>query len=133
MSDIDVAGDGLTGGEGLRANRVSEQQGELLLWLLECYRTSAIIKLGAARFGYRVRLERLPRGVSRSESASQSRALRRLEDRGLVERSNWVQNRRGSRTTHVRLTAAGWDLAERLAENTRPELTADDVEGRTDG
>ena len=52
---------------------------------------------------------------SRSECASISRALRRLEARGLIVRRNDMS--RGSRrTTCVRFTDVGRDLAERLAD-----------------
>lgn len=73
--------------------------------------------------------------------ASVSRALRRLADRGLVDRLNQVSGTRDQtvkgdearpgwvgddedypssfRTTHVRLTAAGRALAERLTDSQR--------------
>lgn len=51
----------------------------------------------------------------RSDSATISRALRRLEHRGLVERKNEISDRVG-RTTRVKLTAAGIAIAKRLTK-----------------
>jgi len=63
--------------------------------------------------GVRHDLERwLGRPPSRSDSAVFSRALRRMEDMGLLVRVNrWGGS---SRTTHVRLTPLGRAEAERL-------------------
>jgi hypothetical protein len=54
------------------------------------------------------------RACDSSQRASYSRALRRLQEHGLVERRNQVS---GSprRTTHVQLTPAGWEVFEQLA------------------
>ena len=59
--------------------------------------------------------------ATRSEAAARSRALKRLEERGLVLRQNYVSGRvrrtrlePHSRTTHVQLTPAGVKLVERL-------------------
>ncbi len=108
--------------------RLSQQQAEFLVWLLEGYqeRPDAETPLRRRMDTYLgVPIGRLPKGTSRSESASQSRMLRRLEDRGLIERRSfpgglqflpagqWQEGHR--RTTHVRLTAEGYDLAERLS------------------
>jgi hypothetical protein len=49
---------------------------------------------------------------TRSESAANSTALRRLERRGLVERKN--QRGPKNRATHVRLTDSGRNLAQEL-------------------
>jgi hypothetical protein len=49
-------------------------------------------------------------GYSRSEQASMSRALHRLQARGLVRCENHINE--GRRTTHVALTDAGRAIAE---------------------
>lgn len=54
---------------------------------------------------------------SRSESASRSRAIRRLEARGLVERCNYLTGAWGSdvgRTTDLLLTEPGRAMARAL-------------------
>lgn len=51
---------------------------------------------------------------TRAGQAARSRALARLETRGLVQRLNCV--RQGPRTTHVLLLPAGVELAERLTQ-----------------
>ena len=51
----------------------------------------------------------------RSDSAIISRALRRLEARGLVERNNDI-TRNGRRTTRVKLTPLGLSIAKRLTK-----------------
>lgn len=51
-------------------------------------------------------------GFTRSESAAICRALKTLESRGLVERSNTVSG--GRRTTNVQLTSEGERLAKTL-------------------
>jgi acetolactate synthase regulatory subunit len=58
----------------------------------------------------------MPISTSRSASASIARALRRLEERGFVERVNSAAGSTAKkiRTTHVELTDAGRTLAEQL-------------------
>jgi hypothetical protein len=53
-----------------------------------------------------------PRGATRSEQASRSRALARLEACGLVKRLNWVIGK--ARLTHVQIRPSGIAIAERL-------------------
>jgi hypothetical protein len=60
--------------------------------------------------------------VSRSESASRSRAIRRLEERGLVERYNYLTRAWGKdvgRTTDLLLTGEGRKLARTLLTHLR--------------
>lgn len=52
---------------------------------------------------------------SRSDSASISRALHRLQARGLVERNNDITDNR-QRTTRVKLTPAGIEVVKRLTK-----------------
>ena len=73
-------------------------------------------------FGCRLKLNT----AGRSDSAAVSRAMRRLEDRGLLLRQNQSTGNPATgqcrhtaaephnRTTHVRLTLAGLDAAKRL-------------------
>jgi hypothetical protein len=62
-----------------------------------------------------------------SARAAWSRSLRRLAERGLVERKNWEQHFREEgqekawRTTHVQLTPAGWAEYRRLTGQDAPE------------
>ena len=59
--------------------------------------------------------------VSPSDSAVFSRALRNMEAMGLVVRINcWG----GNKTTHVRLTTDGRDLAQQLAKQQEESLAA---------
>jgi DNA-binding HxlR family transcriptional regulator len=64
-------------------------------------------------------------GLTRSESASMSRTLRRLEARGLVHRYNTISGDPPAvakrRTTDITLTPAGRKLAEKLADENWPE------------
>ena len=63
----------------------------------------------------------LGRPVSPSDSAVFSRALRNMEAMGLVVRINcWG----GNKTTHVRLTTDGRDLAQQLAKQQEESLAA---------
>lgn len=57
-------------------------------------------------------------GWTRVDSASISRCLRRLEGRGLVERTNDIMG--GKRTTLVRLTPLGEAVANRLSKMEAP-------------
>ena len=122
----------------MTAERLSDQQADFLCWLLVAYRDlpdelAALHRRQVDHMG--VPVGRLPKGTSRAESASMSRALRRLEDRGLIERRNWLAglafrpagqfNDGNRRTTHVRLTAEGWDLAERLTAGRAFEITGE--------
>jgi hypothetical protein len=109
-------------------DRLSEAQRNLLGWLLEQYRgTEAWIAATPApqrervrewNLFWGVRIGRLEAGTSRSESASTSRSLKRLEDRGLVIRHNInadpEDGRVQHRTTSVTFTEAGRKLAELL-------------------
>mgnify|MGYP006352915013 CR=1 FL=1 len=104
--------------------RLSGYQARFLLWLLERYQE---IEAGGDKRGMWAGAVRVPRagaGQSRSDSASISRALRRLEDRGLIERLNHVSGSSDEgyvtqmRTTHIRLTESGRALAERLTQTT---------------
>lgn len=111
--------------------RISADQAWLLTWVLgEC-------KRGAPAWRGGVYLPKAKTGITRSRSAAISRALRRLEQRGLVVRMNGTSDAPGApsstavqmRTTHVRLTDAGRELAEqcelahRLTEPDISELT----------
>lgn len=97
---------------------LSAQQREILLWIvqqthladagLRSFFWSWRSKDGTRYVGWR------QHGFTRSESASSSRALRRLEQRGLLERANWCSD--AKRTTAVRLTPLGRSTAETLAE-----------------
>ena len=84
------------------------------------------------RFGVRHDLARwLGCPPTRSDSAVFSRALRHMEDRGLLVRVNrWG----GRRTTHLRLTGVGKRVAESLiaaplVEDTRQSLQTMALEG----
>jgi hypothetical protein len=68
--------------------RLSPYQEGVLLWLLDRYR--AVEARGKTVDGWGVRIARTPGGTSRSESAADSRALRRLEARGFIVRRNDV-------------------------------------------
>jgi len=116
------------------SERLSQQQEDFLVWLLDRYRDletpgrlTEYGKHSLTHWG--VRLPRFENGTSRSECASFSRAIRRLEQRGLVERWNTDSGNRETgmvakltdtpnvashRTTNIRLTPAGRELAERL-------------------
>jgi hypothetical protein len=104
--------------------RLSPYQEGVLVWLLDHYRR--IEATGKTVDVWGIDIGRRPPGTSRSESAADSRALRRLEDRGLIERRNFASGDRYGgrvdrkphqhRTTHITLTATGRDLAERLTE-----------------
>jgi DNA-binding MarR family transcriptional regulator len=104
--------------------RLSGYQARFLLWLIELYQE--IEAEGDKRGMWRdaVPVPRARAGQSRSDSASISRAVRRLEDRGLIERLNHVSGAPGEgyatqmRTTHIRLTESGRAVAERLTETT---------------
>ncbi len=62
-------------------------------------------------------------------SASLSRAISRLEERGLVARRNWfdqkqqIEGLRPARTTHILLTAEGRATAEELTPKKGKRLT----------
>jgi hypothetical protein len=119
-------------------NRLSQQQEDFLGWLLDRYRDREVPgrlteygKHSLEHWG--VHLPRFENGTSRSECASFSRAIRRLEQRGLVQRRNshsgdkyqdHYENERQFRTVEVRFTPAGRELAERSTEEKRPELTS---------
>lgn len=80
--------------------------------------------LGLKRAGYcepywGVRLRWLRRAPTRSQAASLSRSLRRLEARGLVQRRN-QSSASPRRSTHVAFSAAGEAVAETLAEAETP-------------
>jgi hypothetical protein len=112
----------------IRDNRLSSSQAGLLLLLLDAYRVTE--SAGGQVGVWGIRIHQLPDGTSRSKSAALSRSLRRLEDRGLVERRNQATGDQYSkpgevdpdhvrlqhRTTHVRLTGEGRALAERLTD-----------------
>jgi hypothetical protein len=81
-----------------------------------------------------IRITPLPAGTSRSESASQSRAIKRLEDRGLIQRRNQCSGDRycaeeyqpvfrQHRTTHLRFTPEGRARAELLHAELGQEST----------
>lgn len=83
---------------------LSWQQATILRILYECYQKQAprTRDIDGVEWGP---------GLSRVRAASVSRSLRRLEERGLIER--WTTGV-GSRTTHVHLRPAGIALAQRL-------------------
>ncbi len=99
-------------------SRLSVRQQRILLWLLARVVVEAA---GQEKQHIVVRWERTAK--TRSESACVSRSLKRLEDRGLVERLNETtddletveRKRRGThRTTHVCLSQRGRMVAARL-------------------
>jgi hypothetical protein len=108
---------------------LSHLQKNILRWLLndERARKHLVQADGHAWWGSPWQHRRADRS-SPAIRAADSRALRRLEERGLVLRDNTHQgvNGRdcirdesdvriaGSRTTHVRLTLVGWTLAGML-------------------
>ncbi|WP_166827356.1 helix-turn-helix domain-containing protein [Thalassoroseus pseudoceratinae] len=81
------------------------------------------------RFGIRYDLaDWLNRPPSHSETVSFSRTLKRLEADGLLRRVNCCSTERRFRTTHVRLTEAGCELAKQLfAETISTETPPPDV------
>lgn len=92
-------------------DNLSAEQKSVLLWLLDyCNRIESSgndhAKQDIALWGVPWRTN----GLTRSEHASLSRTLRRLETRGLVIRKNDVSD--GRRTTGVVLTANGRQIAE---------------------
>lgn len=128
-----MSSDRLTERQPVLVNRLSEQQRHLLLKLAERQTTEDVEAVeaeaeaecfslpGMMRHGVPIR--RLPKGVSRSYSASVSRAMRRLEQRGLIVRFNWISNGYTDnqhpngyqmRTTHISLTKQGLCVAEQL-------------------
>ena len=67
-------------------------------------------------------LQHRRQGVSRSQSAAWSRAVRRLEERGLVRRFNYQTRAEGAgvgRTTDLLLTSLGRELARTLLTHLR--------------
>jgi hypothetical protein len=112
------------------SDRLSDVQERFLIWLLERYRQvedhgNDFAKKNVEAWG--ISLGGRQEGISRSESASLSRGLRRLEARGLVRRRNDRQGDRYShgdspelgsqRTTRVQFTLAGRELADRLTRD----------------
>jgi hypothetical protein len=114
---------------------LSGQQERFLVRLLKVYRDleapGRLTEQGSRELPiWGVRSGHLRDGAPRSESASVSRMLRRLEDRRLIERRNQSAGDRYSpeidrpelkgrvqhRTTHVKLTPKGRELAEWLTE-----------------
>ena len=98
--------------------RLSKGQRKVLLWL---FAHSIVESEGREGRPADVRWKRSAR--TRAQSACVSRTLKRLEDRGLVERLNDAtdaaetveRKRRGThRTTHVRLSGQGRVVAARL-------------------
>jgi DNA-binding MarR family transcriptional regulator len=93
---------------------LSEQQKAILVGLLACERPGLEMAV-RDRWGggyHRWLVEPL-NGYSRSDQASISRAVRRLEGRGLVKRLNAVSKPGlARRTTHVALTDEGRAIAE---------------------
>lgn len=115
--------------------QLSPEQEQFLKWMLFVHRMEDQMRAGTGKVQleeWGVKLKNLPRGADRSRSASRSRMLRRLEERGLVERRNRSSGDRYSedpedtlevreelglvqhRTTHVRFTEKGREVAERL-------------------
>jgi hypothetical protein len=114
-------------------NTLSPYQKAVLAWLLRHYRESEAVNSEnppAVNHPYRrwpahsygvPRWARKP-GTPRSVSASRARAIRRLEERGLIRRHNQMSGSPGPgntyvtqmRTTHLFLTPAGRALAEEL-------------------
>lgn len=102
--------------------RLSKFQRDLLLWAYRNRPTDPANVLWGARLKW-------PRGISPSKRASVSRALRRLEQRGLILRQNTTTgnpetglarksaDEPHSRTNCVALTPAGLELAGRLTHD----------------
>jgi len=102
--------------------RLSKGQRKVLLWI---FAHSIVESEGHEGRSAAVRWKRSAR--TRAQSACVSRTLKRLEDRGLVERLNDAtdaaetveRKRRGThRTTHVRLSGQGRVVAARLLADT---------------
>lgn len=90
--------------------KLSWLQRELLCWLLEEYDKPRVSPLSRWSGGVRVVRDD---SLSRSESAARSRAWRRLEERGLIQRLNACRD--GSeRATHIALTNEGRAVAREL-------------------
>jgi len=125
--------DRLTDSLPFPVNRLSRSQVDFLVWLLAAYRQSeAWIEEHPVddddrqqwrRHGLEwsgIHLPRQEDGISRTDSSSLSRSLRRLEDRGLIVRRNQTSGPPDEgftvqhRTTHVAFTPAGRALAEEL-------------------
>jgi hypothetical protein len=106
--------------------KLSDEQRRLLAWMLRAYRwhethdNNDIAKADLRIWG--IHSHNLA-SVSRSVSASMSRSLRRLEERGLIQRRNQCSGDRycegggryeSKKATHVKFTPEGRALAERL-------------------
>jgi hypothetical protein len=100
----------------LSVNTLSGFQRDTLLWLLGCYQfternTREDEEARKQALGHALNAHRRF-GISRSQSASESRAIRNLERRGLIVR--WNPAGDGHRTTYIAFTEAGRRLAEEL-------------------
>src|SRR5262249_8723593 len=99
---------------------LSDLQRNFLVWLYQQYQR------GDVDGGWGVPYTGVPKGLTRSQQASISRAVRRLEQRGFVERTNQVSGPapnewiRKHRTTHVRFLPPGTVLVERLTQANIP-------------
>jgi len=100
---------------------LSTKQEAILRWLLQCYRN--IEERGSDRARTLLAVWGVPwcpgrqarrsgREWTMSDSATTSRTVTRLEQRGLIARKHQVTG--GTRVTHIRLTEAGRAEAERL-------------------
>lgn len=120
----------------MSTTKLSQYQKRILQWVLEqteWYETNGneFLRGEVAHWGVSWH-----DGVRRTnaENASLSRSLCRLEERGLVQRRNhvsgdphgtigWDGHERHTRTTHVRLTKVGREVAKRLTNNQGNMLT----------
>lgn len=113
--------------QNFRVNRLSPYQRAVLRWVLDRYRECEEPGMLSDSGRGQLRIWGVPvwrrEACSRSESASRSRALRRLEADGLIRRrsqvsGDWYQPDgipdygTQPRTTHLQLTEAGRALAE---------------------
>jgi DNA-binding MarR family transcriptional regulator len=98
-------------------SKLSRLQREILKWLLnETEYTEAngndYARNELCHWGVKWNPGRWHYDWTRSDSASWSRTLQRLEIRGLILRTN--QCSRGKRATHIKLTEVGREVAKRL-------------------
>jgi hypothetical protein len=112
-------------------NHLSDFQIAVLAWMLRAYRHAEAVNSRPGQPVNRYEIAQLehwgvhiwkPRPTSRAGSAARSRALRRLEARGLIERRNSIGGDQYSggvwnkqhRTVELRFTPKGRTLAEQL-------------------
>jgi hypothetical protein len=120
----------------MTADRLSKVQRDLLLWAYDHRPTSAVNVMFGARLKW-------PTGLPPARRASLSRALRRLERRGLILRQNTTTgnpetgaarkspDEPHTRTNGVALTVAGLELCERLTQETMEQVNRSEIEKGT--